>query len=105
MSGQPALNIIADDEMHSQCIINAPVAAPNIGAQVQTPTRQQYETPFGLRLWPQSPMAQAIQVPAPIAQSSVFAERSGVAPTVPVTGGSVQPSAITPTIPMDVPSH
>ena len=50
-------------------------------------------------------MAQKMQQPAPTAQSSVFAGRSGVAPTVPVAAGSVQPSAVTTMIPMDVPSR
>ena len=43
-----------------------------------------------------------MQAPAPTKQWSVFAGCNGVAPTVPVARGSVQPSAITPTIPMDV---
>ena len=50
-------------------------------------------------------MAQAMQVQAPTAQSSVFAGGSGVAPTILVAGGSVQSSAVAPTIPVDVPSR
>ena len=50
-------------------------------------------------------MAQAIQAPAPIAQSSASAGGSGVAPTILVTRGSVQLSVVAPTVPMDVPSH
>ena len=47
-------------------------------------------------------MAQAMQAPTPTAQSSVFVGCSGVAPIVLVVGGSVQPSAVIPTIPVDV---
>ena len=50
-------------------------------------------------------MAQEMQQPIPIEQSSVFAGRSGVAPTVLVAAGSVQPSAVAPTVPIDVPSR
>ena len=50
-------------------------------------------------------MAQEMQALAPTAQSSVFAGCIGVAPIVPIAAGSVQPSAIAPTIPVDVPSH
>ena len=49
-------------------------------------------------------MAHEMHQPTPTAQSSVFAGRSGVAPTVPVAAGSVQPSAVATTIPVDVPS-
>ena len=104
MSGQPIVNIVDDDEMSSQGSVNAPMAAPGMAAQVQAPTRQQYETPSGLPPWPHSPMAQEMQQPTPTAQSSVFAGRSGVAPTVPIAAGSVQPSAVAPMVPVDVPS-
>ena len=50
-------------------------------------------------------MAQAMQTPALTMQSSVFARHSGVVPMVPVGEGSVQPSTIAPTIPVDVPSR
>ena len=106
MSGQPTVNIVDDDdEMSSQGSINAPMVAPSTVAQVQPPTRQQYETPSGLPAWPQPPMAQSMQAPIPTAQSSVFAGRSGVAPTVPIATGSVQPSVVAPTVPVDVPSR
>ena len=101
MSGQPTVNIVDDDEMSSQGSINAPIAAPDTVAQVQVLTRQRYETPSGLPPWPHTPMAQ----PVPIEQSSVFTGRSGVAPTIPVAAGSVQPSAVAPTVPADVPSR
>ena len=99
MSGQPIVNIVVDDEMSSQGSVNALVAAPNIGAQVQALARQQNDMPYGLPLWPQYPMAQAMQATAPIAQSSVFLVCSGVEPSVPVARGSVQSRAITPTVP------
>ena len=41
----------------------------------------------------------------PTEQPSVFAGRSGVASTVPVTAGSVQPSVVATTVPVDVPFH
>ena len=41
----------------------------------------------------------------PTEQSSVFAGCSGVAPTIPVAAGSVQPSAVATTVPVDVPSR
>ena len=104
MSGQPTVNIVDNNKMSLQGSVNAPMAAPSMVAQVQAPTQQQYETPFGLPPWPHSPMAQAMQQSAPTEHSSVFARRSGVAPTVPVAEGSVQPSAIAPTVPVDVPS-
>ena len=47
-------------------------------------------------------MAQEMRQPAPTEQSSVFAGRSGVAPTVPVAAESVQPSAVATTVPVDV---
>ena len=50
-------------------------------------------------------MAQEMQQPVSTEQSSVCAGRSGVAPTVPVVAGSVQPSDVAPTVPMDVPSR
>ena len=105
MSGQPTVNIVDDDEMSLQGIVNAPMATPSTRAQVQAPTRQPYDTPSGLPLWLQSPMAQAMQVLAPTVQLSVFVGRSGVAPTVLVAGGRGQPSAMTPTIPVEVPSR
>ena len=105
MSGQPTMNIVDDDEMSSQGSVNAPMAAPGTAAQVQVPTRQRHETLSGLPPWPHSPMAQEMQQPMPIAQLSVFAGRSGVAPTVPVAVGSVQLSAIATTIPVDTPSR
>ena len=104
MSGQPTVNIVDDDEMSSQGSVNAPMAAPRTAAQVQAPTRQQYDTPSGLPPWPHSPMAQEMQQPTPTAQSSVFAGCSGVAPAVPVAVGSVQPSAVATTVPVDAPS-
>ena len=104
MSGQPTVNIVDDDERSSQGSVNAPMAVPGTAAQVQAPTRQQYETPSGLPPWPHSPIAQEMQQPAPTAQSSVFAGRNGVAPTIPVATGSVQPSAVATTIPVDAPS-
>ena len=61
--------------------------------------------PSGLPPWPLSPMDQEMQQPTPTEQSSVFAGCSGVARTVPVAEGSVQPSAVAPTVPVDVPSH
>ena len=105
MSGQPTVNIVDDNEMSSQGSVNAPMAAPGTATQVQAPTRQQYETPSGLPPWPHSPMAQEMQQPTPTAQSSVFAGRNGVAPTVPVTAGSVQPGTVATTIPVDAPSR
>ena len=45
-----------------------------------------------------------MQQPISTEQSSVFARRSGVAPIVPIAAGTVQPSAVAPTIPVDVPS-
>ena len=104
MSGQPTMNIVDDDEMSLQGSVNTPMAVPSSGAQVQAPTRQQYDTPSGLPPWPHSPMAYAMQQLAPTAQSSIFAGQSGVAPTVPIVARSVQPTAIAPTVPMDVPS-
>ena len=50
-------------------------------------------------------MAQEMQQPTPTVQSSVFAGRSGVAPTIPVATGSVQPGAMATTIPVDAPSR
>ena len=50
-------------------------------------------------------MAQEMQHPIPTKQSSVFAGRGGVAPTVPIATGSVQPGAVGPTVPVDVPSR
>ena len=99
------MNIVDDDEMSSQGSVNAPMAAPGTAAQVQEPTRQRLETPSGLPPWPHSPMAQEMQQPTPTAQSSVFAGRSGVAPTVPVATGSVQPSVDATTVPVDAPSR
>ena len=105
MSGQPTVNIVDDDEMSSQGSVNAPMATPGTAAQVQAPTRQRHETASGLPPWRHSPMAQEMQQPVPTEQSSVFAGRSGVAPTVPVAAGSVQPSAVATTIPVDAPSR
>ena len=104
MSSRGMINIIGNKEMSSQGRVNAPVVVPNLVAQVQAPSRQQYETPSGLPSWPNKPMAQAMPTPAPTAQSSVFEGLSGVAPTVPIVGGSVQPSIVPPTIPIDAPS-
>ena len=81
------------------------MAVPSIEARVQALTRQQYETPSGLPSWPHSPMAQTMQAPTPTVQSNAFVGRSGVAPTILVVEGSVQPSVVAPTVPMDVPSH
>ena len=50
-------------------------------------------------------MAQEMQQLMPTAQSSVFAGRSGVAPTIPVAAGSVQPGTVATTIPVDAPSR
>ena len=96
------INIIDNKEMSSQGSVNAPVVVPNPVAQVQAPSRQQYETPSGLPPWPNKPMSQALPTPSPTTQSSVFEGLSGVAPTVPIVGGSVQPSIVAPTIPIDV---
>ena len=38
-------------------------------------------------------------------QSSVFAQSSGIAPTVPVVGGLPSIGTMTPTVPIDVPSR
>ena len=105
MSGQTKVNIVDDDEMSSQGSINVPMAAPSIEAQVQAPTTQQYETPFGLPPWPHSPRAQAMQAPTSTEQLRIFVGCSGVAPTVPVIEGRVQTSAIAPTVPVDMPSR
>ena len=99
------MNIVDDNEMSLQGSVNAPVVVPNTRAQAQAPPRQKYDTPSGLPLWPQSPMAQAMRALTPTAQLSVFVGRSGVAPTIPVARGTVQPSAVAPTIPVDVLSH
>ena len=96
------MNIVDDDEMSSQGSVNAPMAVPSTEAQVQAPARQQYDTSSRLPPWPYSPMAQAIQVPTSTTQSSVFARRNCIAPTVPIEKGSAQPSTIAPTIPVDV---
>ena len=42
---------------------------------------------------------------APTAQSNVITRPGGVSSTIPVTGGNVQPTIMTPTIPVEVPSH
>ena len=104
MSGQPTINVVNDDEMGLQGSVNAPMAVPSIEARVQALTREKYETPSGLPPWPHSPMAQAMQAPTPIAQLSVFVGHSGVAPTILVAAASVQPSAVVPMVPVDMPS-
>ena len=43
-----------------------------------------------------------MQQPVPTEQSSVFVGCSGVAPTILVAEGSVQPSVVAPTVPVDV---
>ena len=43
--------------------------------------------------------------PAPTAKSNVFVGPSSVLPIVLVVGGSVQPSAMAPTVLLDVPTH
>ena len=98
MSGQPTVNIVDDDKMSSQGNVDAPVAVPKIEAQVQPAMQTQYVLPSGLPLWPQSLIVQV----APTTQSSVFVGPSGAAPTLPVAGGNVQPTIMTPTIPVEV---
>ena len=68
MSGQPTVNIIDDDEMSSQGSVNTLVVAPRTEAKMQLIVQTQYVLPFGLPLWPQSPIVQV----APTIQSSVF---------------------------------
>ena len=50
-------------------------------------------------------MAQEMQQPTSTEKSSVFTGCSGVAPTVPVTTGSAQPSVVATAVPVDVPSR
>ena len=96
MSGQPTVNLVDDDEMSSQGSVNAPVAAPRTEAPILSAGTQSSVMPSGLPLRPQLPVVQG----APTLQSSVFAT-----PTVPVVGGSSSFGIVTPTTPVDVPSH
>ena len=105
MSEQSTVNIVDIDDIHLQDSVNAPMVAPSMAAQVQAPTRQQYNTPSGLPPWPHSPMAQTMQQPTPTEQSSIVARHSGVAPTVPIAARSVQRSVVALTVPVDMPSH
>ena len=87
--------------MSSQGSANVPMAMPKITSPSQIPTTQPVETSQGLPLWTG---AQFVQAPAPMMQSSVYAEPSGVAATVPVIGGG-ELSAVTTTIAVNAPSR
>ena len=106
MSGQPTMNIVDDDEMSSQGSVNAPMAAPSTVAQVQAPTRQRYETPSGVASLATLSHGPRDAIACPHRDSRVFSQDAvELHPLFLWLEASVQPSAVAPIVPVDVPSH
>ena len=100
MSGQATVNIVDDEEMSSQGSVHSPLIGSSVGTPVQTLVIQQTIPVAGSPLRPQSPVAHI----APTAQSSVFAQPSAVATTIPVTAASWgrRSESVAPMIPVEV---
>ena len=88
--------------MSSQGSVHSPLIGSSVGTSVQTPVIQQTIPVMGSPLRPQSLVATL----APTVQSSVFAQPSAFATTVPVaaTSRSGRAGSVSPTIPVEVPT-